>query len=242
MRALSQADCVALWESGQALHPLDQGLLAIQTAFPETRGESLADWPLGRKNRALAELRCSCFGRWLRGWTGCDSCGEKIEFAVDGEAISRGATPESQTTVQVGNRTFRLPTTRDLSKIAFETDSSLAASRLLEMLCVLPSAEGEQATGLSPRSSNEELDAAGEKLAEADPLTEILVHFDCPACSHSFDQALDLTQFLWSEIEGRAKRLLLDVCTLAGSFGWSERDILSMSTTRRDFYLQMVRG
>ena len=41
MRTLSQADLLALWESGRTLHPIDQGLLAIHAAFPDTRHESV---------------------------------------------------------------------------------------------------------------------------------------------------------------------------------------------------------
>ena len=56
MRALTHADFLSLWEKGRGLHPLDQGLLAIHAAFPEAR-ETVADWPLGQRNRALAEKR-----------------------------------------------------------------------------------------------------------------------------------------------------------------------------------------
>jgi hypothetical protein len=235
MRALSQADCLALWESGHELHPLDQALLAIQTAFPETRDQSVADWPLGRRNRKLAELRCALFGRWIRGWSACEACGEKVEFSVDGAAISECATPDTDATIQVGKKTFRLPSSRDLAQITAEPDADAASVRLLQ-LCEV-SAEQQKA-----RPSDEELELIGDRISEADPLAEILLHFDCPACGHSFDQALDLSSFLWAEIEGRAKKLLLDVYELAASFGWSESDILALSPMRRDLYLQMVRA
>jgi len=241
MRALSQAECLALWESGQGLHPLDQGLLAIQTAFPETRDDSVADWPLGRRNRALVELRCALFGRWIRGWSACEACGERVEFAVDGAAISDSATPDSESAVQVGERTFRLPSSRDLAQITAETDATSAAVRLLT-LCSLSASESTPQQEGTAELSEEEIELIGEKLLEADPLAEILLHFDCPVCGHSSDQALDLSSFLWSEIEGRAKKLLLDVYALALSFGWSEGEILGLGAARRDFYLQMVRA
>ncbi len=242
MRALSQKDFLALWESGQGLHPLDQGMLAIQTAFPEMRNESVADWPLGRRNRALAELRCALFGRWIRGWSACEACGEKVEFAVDGAAISDCATPGSEARVRVGERSFRLPSSRDLARITTEADPVRAAVRLLELCSVSKTgSEAAQEQETSAQLSEGELELIGETMSQADPLAEILLHFDCPACDHSFDQAFDLSSFLWVEIEGRAKRLLLDVYALASSFGWSENEILSLSTARRDFYLQMVR-
>jgi hypothetical protein len=74
MLALTQADFLALWESGRALHPLDQGLLAIDAAISEAQHDSAADWPIGRRNRVLAEMRLACFGPALRGWTSCGQC------------------------------------------------------------------------------------------------------------------------------------------------------------------------
>ena len=241
MRALSQADCLALWESGRTLHPLDQGLLAVRAAFPETQNESIADWPLGRRNRALAELRCACFGRWLRGWTACRQCGEKLEFEVDGTALAESRAAGCNDPIDSLGRTFRLPTTRDLARIAGERDPSMAARRLLEQ-CMAPATAEESADRSSgaPAWTEEEIDAVGESMALADPLAEILLHFDCPACGASFQESLDLPEFLWSELEGRAKRLLLDVHLLASAYGWSETQILSVSQARREFYLQRV--
>jgi hypothetical protein len=245
MRALSHADCLSLWERGQTLHPLDQGLLAVHVAFPESQRESVADWPLGRRNRALAQLRCACFGRWLRGWTACKQCGDKLEFEVDGNALMTSGTASADTSIDVHGKIFRVPTSRDLAHIAGEHDPALAAIHLLEQ-CLVSTPASEQDSGENGfdgrKWTAEELDAIGERMAQADPLSEVLLHFDCPACNYSFDLDLDLPTFLWSEMEGRAKRLLRDVHTLASAYGWSESEILSLSPARRDFYLEMVRA
>src|SRR5260370_34989765 len=90
MRNLTQADFLELWETGRSLHPLDQGVLAVVAAFPEVK-ESVADWPLGRRNRALAELRCAAFGGSLRGWTACQTGGGKLEFDWAGRALAEAA-------------------------------------------------------------------------------------------------------------------------------------------------------
>ena len=77
MRALSSADFLDLWERGSRLHPVDQGLLALSAALPGHTCDTLADWPLGRRNQALAELRCSCFGPALQGWVACPAMRRK---------------------------------------------------------------------------------------------------------------------------------------------------------------------
>jgi hypothetical protein len=242
MRALSQADFLALWESGRALHPLDQGLLTIDAAFSETQHDSAANWPIGRRNRALAELRLACFGPALRGWTSCQQCAEKLEFELDGRALAGSEHPEYREPIIVNGRAFRLPTSRDLAQIAAEQDPIAAAMLLLERCRVDGRAATEDRGTPATDWTEEDIDAVGEKMALADPLAEIMLHFDCPACGSSYDESLDLPTFLWAEIEVRAKRLLLEVHLLATAYGWSEAEILSLNAQRREFYLEMVRA
>jgi hypothetical protein len=238
MNALTPADYLALWESGQALHPSDQGMLAVQTAFPETRQESVADWPLGRRNRALAQLYCACFGPRLSGWTACRQCGEKLEFNVDANALlETGAPADANSTVAIAGRVFRLPTSRDLARLAAQPDAAAAATELLE-LCLV----AEDSAETHAAWSEHDLEEIGEQLALTDPLAEILLDFHCPLCGESFQESLDLTSFFWSELEGRSKRLLLDVHTLASAYGWSEAEVLSLSPARRNFYLEQVQA
>ena len=45
---------------------------------------------------------------------------------------------------------------------------------------------------------------------------------------------------LWSELQSRAERLLLDVDALARAYGWTEPEILALSSTRRAAYLQLT--
>ena len=80
----------------------------------------------------------------------------------------------------------------------------------------------------------------GEQLSLADPLAEVLLDLQCPVCKGSFQETLDLAAFFWSELEGRSKRLLLDVHILASAYGWSEAEILGLSPARRNFYREQV--
>ena len=96
MHPLTQAGLLNLWETGRPLHPLDRGLLAVEATAAES-ATAVADWPLGRRNRALAELHATMFGRRLRGWTECRGCGERLEFDVDAMALAdRGETEGEQ--------------------------------------------------------------------------------------------------------------------------------------------------
>jgi len=230
MRALSSSDVLDLWERGSRLHSLDRGLIVLGAVLPETPFESLADWPLGRRNGALAEFHCSVFGPSLQGWISCPQCGEKLEFQMDGRALLDGPPPSEK--VVVRGYSFHVPTSRDVARAAVETDSRLGALRLLESCCL------DEVD--SPVWSDEDLEEVGEQMALADAMAETRLKFDCPKCSGEWEDTLDIVTFLWAEIEVRAKRLLREIHTLAAVYGWTEKEILSLSELRRSTYLEMV--
>jgi hypothetical protein len=235
MRTFSTSDILEMWEKGHRLHPLDRGLLALRMALPYPP-EDVANWPLGRRNYALFDLHCKVFGSRLRGWTSCVGCGEKVEFDLDAnELIS--AQEEEHTrpeTLTVGDERFRLPTSRDLAEVMATSDPRPAATRLLER-CRESRAE--------PLAfSDDMLEEVEGKLAEADPMADIRLALRCPACGHEWDGTLDIAQFVWAEIESRARRLLWEVHHLARAYGWTETETLSLPAGRRAMYLEMVQA
>jgi len=231
MRALGEADYLALWERGASLHPLDRFLLALHTGFPETSIQDIAAWPLGRRNIALAQMRRNCFGAALSGWTACRACNTQLEFSMDAAAIAESESPVTETIMHNG-QLYRLPTTSDLAHLADAPDLDIAACRLAA-LCRIDDA----ADATAP-----DLETLGEAMAQADPLAEIILHFDCPACAASFDESLDLATFFWREIAAPAQRLLRDIHRLASAYGWREADVLALTPARRAAYIDMVQA
>jgi hypothetical protein len=234
MRAFSNDDYLSVWERGARLHPLDRALLALSAAFPETSAASLADWPLGRRNQALAELRCACFGPSLRGWLACPICAEKLEFEIDTQTFSEGGHGTAAETFVVSGQTFRLPTSRDLARVVREADARSAALRLMEICRV--------GAGAAHAWLDTDLEAVGQEMAQADPLAEVRIGLHCPACGNDWDEALDILAFFWAEIEARTKRIVFEVHTLASAYGWSEREILALSPARRALYIEMAQS
>jgi hypothetical protein len=257
MRSLSDSDLLHLWEGGLRRHPLDRALLALGAAFPETPYERLADWPLGHRNRALVELRCGCFGSSIQGWIACESCGEKLEFDLDGRLlVGAGRDPDDRSQpdqdepIVVNRHIFRLPTSRDLARVVQESDPRLAAIRIVER-CRIGSPESlaapveHDAMSVRTRSeswSDEELEEIGDRMALADPLAETRLTLHCPKCENDWEETLDIVEFLWAEIEARARRLLVEIHTLASAYGWTESEILSLSENRRARYVEMVQS
>src|SRR5580698_5428520 len=113
MKPLNNRDFLRLWEQGCSMHPLDQGLLALGAALTDASQGIPADWPLGRRNQALIELRCACFGPRLQAWFACAQCAEKMECELDGAALAHAPDAGSAAgsgPLIVGGRQFRLPT------------------------------------------------------------------------------------------------------------------------------------
>ncbi|HWF08939.1 MAG TPA: hypothetical protein VG297_10780 [Bryobacteraceae bacterium] len=242
MRNLSSAGLLDLWDrgltgsSGAELHPIDRGLLILAAAFSEIPFDTLADWALGRRNGSLAAWHVENFGPRLDAWIECPSCGEKLEFEVDARLLT-GKGAEAATVIEHGGRSFRVPTSRDLARIAGEMDAAAAAMRLVEGCCL----DADRAHASSESAWSEiDLEEVGEKMAAADPMAEVRLTFQCAACAKEWSEALDIAQFVWMELNAAATRLLHDVHTLASAYGWSEGDILAMSEARRARYVAMV--
>jgi hypothetical protein len=73
-------------------------------------------------------------------------------------------------------------------------------------------------------------------------LAEIQIGFNCPECGANFADALDLGSFLWSEIESASRQLFDDIHLLASAYGWTEDEVLRLSSIRREAYVRRVLG
>jgi hypothetical protein len=233
MRALSDTDCLDVWDRGLHRHPLDQALLVLSVVLPGTSYDSLADWSLGRLNRALVEVHCRCFGSALSGWVACERCQEKLEFEIDARTVI-GQEPAQDEPVRVNGWTFRLPTARDLARAATAGEPAAAVCSLLESCQVAPVDRGSW--------TDSDIEAIGEKMAAADPLAETRLILNCHNCGHEWTANFDIATFVWRQIGARGRRAVADVHALAHAYGWTEAQILSLTENRRAHYLEMVRA
>jgi len=237
MVGLTGNQLLSVWEHGRRRHPLDRALLLYAAALdgegPSHPVETLADRPLGRRNRSLLRLHQSWLGDEMSGAVDCPGCGERLEFSLSVRALVAHAETERES-VEVDRVRVRLPTTRDLSAVASERDAEVAAKRLC--LALVESAELDEAAVLAllPR-----IEAA---LDEADPCADVALDLVCPGCSRRWQSSFDVPSYLWEVVEARSKRLLDEVHVLSRAYGWSEHAILEMSEVRRSSYLERVLG
>jgi uncharacterized protein YbaR (Trm112 family) len=242
MRALSAGELLDVWEAGFAQTPAGRALALLAAVNPETSQDALADLTIGQRDAQLLMLRNRLWGSQMAAVLACPGCRERLELALDAREMlaqsSREQPEEIPLTVAEYNLTFRLPTSLDVLAAIDQGDVETGRALILERCLV--SAQQAGAPVSSDRLPAEVAASIAESMAEADPLADIQLDVMCPSCQHRWRVAFDIVSFLWIEIEVWAWRILSDVHTLASAYGWSERDILTLSPTRRQFYLDMV--
>lgn len=158
-----------------------------------------------------------------------------MEFELNGrELAENGARDGLEESVRFENELFRLPTSRDLAMAAQNSDLQSAAVAVIERCRTnvdIPFDWDEM-----------KIDELGSVLAAADPLAEIRIALCCPTCGNESEETIEITQFIWTEIEAQAKRTLWEVHALASAYGWTELEILSLASSRRARYLELVRA
>ena len=246
MRPLSAQDILQLWETGQHQHPIDRALTLLLAAFPSKSLDELASLSIGQRDICLLTLRELTFGSKLEGVADCPQCGERLEFAMNVADLRGGeltgelaAGAEFSVTLEDFDLQVKLPTSHDLIAIAHCTDLETARNLLAQRCLRQISQNGMMREAIDLPSSV--LTQLTDRLAEYDPQAEIWLDFTCPACQHDWKLLFDIVLFFWTELSAQAKQLMREVHTLARFYGWREADILSMSSVRRQAYLEMVR-
>ncbi|MCC6862850.1 MAG: hypothetical protein IT158_30025 [Bryobacterales bacterium] len=215
MQPLSTAELLDFWEQARALSPLERALTLLARACPEIEPEALAQWSIGQRDSALMTLRERAFGPEVACLADCPHCGGRLDisFRLD-EVRARPAAG--------GPWPFRLPNSLDLAA-ASEAGTPEEARRILMERC-----------GITE-------DLIGQA-AEADPLADVELGLQCPACEQWWEAPFDIVRHFWSEIDAWARRVLREVHVLASAYGWSEPEILALSPWRRQLYLEMASG
>lgn len=226
------------WERGLAQSPVELGLTLLEVASPAEDRESLATLSIGERDRRLLALREAIFGSHMTGLVSCLQCGEQLELELATHELLRA--PSDAALSLHGHDhdvQLRLPDSRDLLAVA-QVEEDVAPALLLER-CLVYARVGGQTVDAAHLPVSLVAEAA-QCLAEADPHADLRFTLTCPACSVQWAAPLDITAYLWTEIDAWAARALAGVHALASAYGWSENEILGLSPARRQSYLQMV--
>lgn len=247
LRCLSDPALLRVWESGTSLPPLLRPLTTLAASYPENDWDTLTRLSIGQRDACLLEVRRGTFGAMLNARSECPACGERLELTLDVADLLGSAPyspPLNADTLHFAAEGYeiilRLPNTLDLQAIATCPDASAARQFLLER-CV-HSVTWEGKTVRLADLPDPMLSALEAEIETHDPLANINLSLNCPACGHSWLTHLDVAAFVWAEIDAEARRLLRDVHQLARVYHWREVDILAMSRQRRQTYLNLMNG
>lgn len=241
MRALDARDILRLWDACAALHPIDRTLAMLRVAAPEVSLDVLASLPIGERERRAAALRIMTFGPAAEGVNECPACGLAHEIDPPLAAILAAPPVTGEpwpVTVGEFELLVRVPDSRDQAAITRCASAAEALRAVLERCVVTATLDG---AAVEPAALPDELvPAVGDALAERDTHAETLITQSCAGCGRPWTMVFDTGEFLWGEVQMRARRLLYEVDLLARTYHWSEAEVLAMSAQRRQAYLDLV--
>ncbi|HEY4018989.1 MAG TPA: hypothetical protein VGM75_09905 [Pseudonocardiaceae bacterium] len=251
---VSEGALLAAWEAGVGRRAPQQALILLASAADPARRSEVGLLPVGIRNILLLALHRECFGTRLDCIADCPNCGEELEFGLDVDEIMGGpdmsdvdswltefAEQESRPLVlRAGEFEVAVlpPTGADLVAVS-SAPKSEARQELLARCLVDASVDVFELP--EPRLA-ELIESIGDGLAEADPHSVIGFEPSCEECGHRWSAELDVVGFVWTEVDAWARRLLTEVHLLASAYGWTEFDVLSVGSARRQFYLRAVAG
>jgi hypothetical protein len=205
--------------------------------------EAASSWSVGERDAFLLAVHQANFGDRLDLLAECPACAEAAAFQVEIDALlAPQDAADWPLRVTFQDRVFlcRRPVTRDLAAAWAGTILLEEARRRLVQACVRAE-ESDGAASDGDTIDEAAVEAVCTALAAADPKADIRFALTCPACACAWEALFDPPYVLWRALDAWARTELDDVRRLAHGYGWSERDILSMSRPRRQFYLDAVR-
>lgn len=241
MRPLTSSELLDLWEQCFEQPVLHNALRLLSKAC-EMPLEKVTEWSIGERDARLLTLREWLFGKKLNNTAHCPKCAERVEWEMDTSALhlqtpqSTAHIPIFELETETYHLRFRLPNSADmLNKKAVQSNP-----RQILFNCIL-SSKSDQKDFPTENLPETVFETLMESMAQKDPQSHITVLLNCPACRHEWASVFDILSYLWIEIDQWAKHLLQEVYVLARAFGWSEHDIVNMSTRRRQMYIDMLR-
>lgn len=243
---------VEIWEELVGARGSRRTLTLLSMGKPLDKLEDLVHWPLGRCNERLLSIHESLFGDDLTSVATCPQCHSRIEVEFTTNEIRQACgdnrpsgaedlcTPRSESMrplVHGRDDSFRAPCLNDLLVLEGIVDPELFTQKLIDR-CRLREGGSTDATepGALAHERMAELDATVEEL---DPWADLHSQLNCVQCGERWTIVFDIASFVWEKIDYWARRLLDEVHVLALRYHWSQKTILRMTTSRRQYYLNM---
>lgn len=255
VRSLTGCDEVFLLEAGQNLLPAHRttALLArclTQLGPPASqKTEALRALTVGDREALLLHIRRLTVGNRLQSTVTCPNpdCQERMDLELNVKDLLlppyENCREWYQETITEDDKTyqlcFRLPTGGDQEVIAelARSDTRAAVGELFRR-CIKSEADSNDDVNQGlPRDVLAQLSAL---MSELDPQAELILQSTCPACSHAFSTQLDFARYFFQELGDRIRHVFREVHQLAFHYHWAEKEIMTMTPTRRRIYLDLL--
>lgn len=222
-----------------------RGSVLLAAAAPDLPDGSLDELTLGVRDAWILDLRCATFGDELRGRVTCSACGLRLTVRIPRDEVSRpGPSDEAAPSIRIEHGPFVVeahsPNGRVLAAAA-RCPTEESARRTLICGCV--SAAGKDGGAVDPSELDDELlERIGAAIVAADPQAEVGVTMSCAGCGNEWTPVFDIAEFFWRELLATSVQVLDDVHQLAIGYGWSEEQVLRLSSRRRREYVERLAG
>jgi hypothetical protein len=244
MGPLSAERLLEAWERGVGLEAPGRARAILAASDPARTEEELGATTAGRRDSDLLAVRAATFGPHIDALAPCPACGQLAEFGFSvQEVVSADAAESGGEPLRVLENgfdvRFRLPTVDDLAHLSSDVIAAGNGRTALLDRCVVQARHRGKAVPVEDLTE-EVAQAIDAEMARADPNADIAFALDCEACGTAWSASFDVPAFVWTEVDARARRLLLEIHSLAAAYGWTEREILALSPVRRLAYLELA--
>ncbi|MDP8889385.1 MAG: hypothetical protein M3M89_07155 [Thermoproteota archaeon] len=256
IRKLNGFDEQLVLELSQTTPPLHSKVLALLeriTSFEgklTATGDILKQLSLGDRASLMLSARKLVFGDVMSCIIRCINCGKDMSIDLSITELQSVKTLEPQKYYEVDVHGYRVQvrplTSVDQERLFAAADLSehdleqeLAKACLVEfcsdmtMACSGGGGGGNELPGPL-------VEAVGMLLAEADPLSDVILSIVCPECGHPSEVSLAVEEYIFEEFALRTQQLEREVHWLAFHYHWNETEILSLSTEKRRRYVELV--
>ena len=205
----------------------------VLAAYPQFDSKQLNNLKIGDFDKIVVTIRERNFGRKWETQPRCDDCDNAIEMSLAPDKMGFTIGPEGLVSnmepvdIKLGRKKVSLRPVLVCDVLDLErTDDPVKAESILRKNLGAP--------------KTLDSDQVSEALELLDPVADVWITTNCPACEAAQRWSFDPKSFLAEDIVRYCRSLLQDVADIARVFHWSESDILALPMHRRDFYLSQV--
>jgi hypothetical protein len=242
--ALTAEGILDVADAGREQDAPERGRLLLGAALGSDVDVDLLDVDLGTRDALVLELRAATLGDELVGHLWCPACGTQLAVRLTAASLRR-PTPAGEAVVEVEVDGWRVaavsPDGRALAAAARCVGVEAARASLLES-CVVEARGPDGDEVGSADVPDAVAEAVGGALVARDPSLDVRIGVSCAACDHAWSCCFDASAYFWIEVDALGARILDEVHSLATGYGWTEADVLELSSSRRRRYVERLAG